>query len=338
MREGHEVSRRQIRGVSGAPPRAGGVHFAPMDGETEPIESRRARVGAMLVGSLRRSAKLAETSLEPVDAPASRREAVRSARRELKAVRALAPLCRCGRGDRANDLAIEGLLEFAAKANQLLGPLRDRDALARSIQRIVDRFADSGTRKVARTVLLATLIFSEGDRRDDSVYAQATIDRARRSLRAARSATARLSEGGAFDATHAGALLCRTFRACGDELAAALESGDLARLHECRKKATFLALSLRPFEDDASAPVRRLRTRAKRLAAALGEDRDLALLDVEMTAVRAQLSGSPLASAIDDALRLARLESGARVERAAEDFLRLRRGRVRRAIGELLGA
>ena len=38
------------------------------------------------------------------------------------------------------------------------------------------------------------------------------------------------------------------------------------------------------------------------------------------------------------ALRLARLESGARVEGAAQDFLRLRRGRVRRALGELFGA
>jgi hypothetical protein len=70
----------------------------------------------------------------------------------------------------------------------------------------------------------------------------------------------------------------------------------------------------------------------------LGEDRDLALLDVEMRVARAQLEGSPLASAIDDALRLARIESAARVEDAASEFLRLRRGRVKRAICELLGA
>jgi len=115
---------------------------------------------------------------------------------------------------------------------------------------------------------------------------------------------------------HASALVFRTFRACGDELEAALRSSDLARLHECRKKATFIALALRPFEDEVPAALRRLRARAKRLAAALGEDRDLALLEVEMTAARTQLAGSPLAAAIDDALRLARLESGARAAAA----------------------
>ena len=36
--------------------------------------------------------------------------------------------------------------------------------------------------------------------------------------------------------------------------------------------------------------------------------------------------------------RLARLESAARVESAAQEFLRLRRGRVKRAIGQFLGA
>ena len=115
-------------------------------------------------------------------------------------------------------------------------------------------------------------------------------------------------------------------------------SSDLARLHECRKKATFLSLSLRAFEDEVPGAVRRLRGRARRLAAALGEDRDFALLDVEMSAARAQLAGSPLAAAIDDALRLARLESSVRVEDAAQDFLRLGRSRVRRGLAQLFGA
>jgi hypothetical protein len=277
---------------------------------------------------------LAEASLESVDAPPARREGVRSARRELKAVRAVAPLCRNGR----NDSAIDGVLEFSAKSNQLLGPLRDRDALSRSIQRLAERFAKHDTRRVVRTVLFATLIFGEADRRDEAAYAAASIDRARRSLRSARAAVAALGEADAFDGAQAAALLLRTHAACRGELEAALRGNDLARLHECRKRATFLALALRPFEDDVPAAVRRLRTRAKRLATMLGEDRDLALLDVEMRVARAQLEGSPLASAIDDALRLARIESAARVEDAASDFLRLRRSRVKRAIGALLGA
>lgn len=302
--------------------------------DRERAAARRTSAGTLLVSVLRSSVALAEASLESVEPPAARREAVRNARRELKAVRAIAPLCRSA----DHDAAIDGLLEFSGKANQLLGPLRDRDALARSIQRIADRFADLSTRRVVRTVLLATLVFAESDRRDDAAYATASIDRARRALRSARHAAARLGDGDAFDGVHASSLLHRTFRACGDELEAALRSSDLARLHECRKKATFIALALRPFEDEVSASLRRLRARAKRLAAALGEDRDLALLEVEMTAARTQLAGSPLAAAIDDALRLARLESGARVEGAAQDFLRLRRGRVRRALAELFGA
>jgi hypothetical protein len=71
------------------------------------------------------------------------------------------------------------------------------------------------------------------------------------------------------------------------------------------------------------------------LASALGEDRDFALLDVEMRAARAQLAGSPLISAIDETLRLARLESNARMEDGARAYLRVSRSRVHRAMEAL---
>ncbi len=276
---------------------------------------------------------VADASLMLTATPTARREAVRNARRELKAVRAIAPLCRSA----TTDVAIDGVLEFSAKANQLLGPLRDRDALSRSIHRLADRFADAETRRVTRTILLATLILAEADRRDDAAYSDASIDRAKRSIRSARAVVSSIGPDATIDSDHAALLMQRSFADCRDELSAALNKSDLARLHECRKKASFLALAMRTFEDELPSSVRRMRARAKRLAAALGEDRDLALLDVEMRATRSQLSGSPLAAAIDDALRLARLEAGARVEDAARAFLRLGRGRVRRGLDELFG-
>ncbi|MCE2881817.1 MAG: hypothetical protein LW636_05605, partial [Planctomycetaceae bacterium] len=67
----------------------------------------------------------------------------------------------------------------------------------------------------------------------------------------------------------------------------------------------------------------------------LGEDRDLALLDVEMHAARARLAGSPLIDSLDATLRLARLESTARMEDAARRHLRLRPRRVDRELDEL---
>jgi len=277
---------------------------------------------------------VADASIASIASATERREGVRAARRELKAVRAIAPLCR----SESNDSTIDGVLEFASKANQLLGPLRDRDALNRSIHRLAERFAEGEARRVVRTVLLATLVFGESDRRDDAAYSAAALERARRSLKQVRSAASALASAPAVDASHACALLSRSHRGCMDELDAALRSGDLARLHECRKRASFLALALAPFEDEVPSAVRRLRSRARRLASALGEDRDLALLDVEMRVARAQLAGSPLASAIDDALRLARIEARARVEDAAREFLRLRRARVKRALAELLAA
>jgi hypothetical protein len=155
--------------------------------------------------------------------------------------------------------------------------------------------------------------------------------------RSARAVVSSIGPDATIDSDHAALLMQRSFADCRDELSAALNKSDLARLHECRKKASFLALAMRTFEDELPSSVRRMRARAKRLAAALGEDRDLALLDVEMRATRSQLSGSPLAAAIDDALRLARLEAGARVEDAARAFLRLGRGRVRRGLDELFG-
>lgn len=264
----------------------------------------------------------------------ARREAVRTARRALKEVRALAPLCRVAGRDDLTD----GVLEFSAKANQLLGPLRDRDALARSIQRLSDRFAESETRRVARTVLMATLVFAESDRRDETAFADAAIERARRALRSARQAAEASERGladGAIDGAEAASVVARHARELHDELAEALRRNDLARLHECRKRASLVALALAPFGEELSSGLTRLRTRARRLASALGEDRDLALLDVEMHAARARLAGSPLIDSLDATLRLARLESTARMEDAARRHLRLRPRRVDRELDEL---
>lgn len=293
--------------------------------------------GAVVLSSLMAALATAETALDRVDGPAERRESVRTARRELKSVRALAPLLRV-RESSPSQTSVDGVLEFSAKANQLLGPLRDRDALARSIQKIADRFADLETRRVVRTVLLATLIFAESDRRDEAQYAATAIERARRAIRQARASIAHFDATQASTGSRAGAAILGAYDDCREMLETALEEGDLVALHACRKHATFLALALRPFGDALPSPLRRVRGRAKNLAAALGEDRDLALLDVEMCVARARFEGAPLAGAIDDALRLARLESFARAEDAARAFLRLGPSRTRREMRALFDA
>jgi hypothetical protein len=295
----------------------------------------RPDAGAVVLSELRGAAERALAALDDLDGPVARREGVRTARRELKAVRALAPLCRGRSAGEPAETAVDGILEFSAKANQLLGPVRDRDALARSIQRITERFADAESRRVARTVLLATLVFAEADRRDDAQFATAAIERARRAIRQANDVLAAWRPRGGIDREGATRIVAAAFSECRVELAEALETADLLRLHECRKRASFLALALRPFGDGVPARARRLRSRARRLAAALGEDRDFALLDVEMRMARARLAGSPLVSAIDDALRLARLEATARMEDAARDFLRLGSRATLRALDEL---
>lgn len=297
-----------------------------------------ADAGSSLRAALRDALARADAALASVEggggAPMARREAVRTARRALKEVRAIAPLCRVpGRDD-----LTDGVLEFAGKANQLLGPLRDRDALARSIQRLSERFADAETRRVARTVLMATLVFSESDRRDETAFADAAIERARRALRSARQAADASARGladGAIDGAEAASVVWRHAQSLHEELSEALRRGDLARLHECRKLASLVALSLSPLGELPGGPLRRLRSRARRLASALGDDRDLALLDVEMHAARARLAGSPLIDAIDGTLRLARVESGARMEDAARHHLRLRIRRVKRELDRL---
>jgi hypothetical protein len=290
--------------------------------------------GEVVLSTLRAALAAAGAALDRVDSPSDRRESVRAARRELKSARALAPLLR-SREAPPSQASVDGVLEFSAKANQLLGPLRDRDALARSIQKIADRFADDETRRVARTVLLATLVFAEVDRRDDAQFGATAIERARRAIRQARAAADLFDARASAPGAHASAALVRAFDDCRDMLDCGLEDGDLAALHACRKHATFLALGLRPFGDAPPASLRRVRNRAKLLAAALGEDRDLALLDVEMRVARTRLEGSPLVRAIDDALRLARIEAFARVEDAARAFLRLGPNRTRRSLREL---
>lgn len=298
---------------------------------------RSADPGATVVEALGAAARTADDALGRAIDETARREAIRAARRALKSVRALAPLCR-GRAAADGgppDGTADGIVEFAGKANQLLGPLRDRDALARSVQRISDRFADGESRRLVRNVLLAALVFSAGERRDDAGFARMAIERARRSVRAAREACAALGA----EAVHPGEVaefLSRLHRTGRDELRAALATSDLARLHECRKRASVLALSLEPFGDALPEVLRRLRGRARRLAAALGDDRDLAILDVEMRAARARLGGAPLLRAVDAELRLARLEAGARVEDAARAYLRIDRRRTSDALGQLL--
>lgn len=292
----------------------------------------RQDAGTLVLAALRSSMLAAETALASNSQLASnRRESVRTARRELKSVRALAPLCRAPQ----HGAFVDGVLEFSAKANQLLGPLRDRDALIRSITRISDRFVDGEPRRVVRTVLLATLVFAETDRRDDSQFADSAIARARRAMRAAMESVTRLDAEAPIDRRAVESMMRRTFESCRVELREALEVSDLARLHECRKKASFLALTLRPFESGLSPSLRRVRNRAKRLATTLGEDRDLALLDVELNRARAQLAGSPLVESIDAALRLARLEASVRMEDSARAFLRLGRRGVFHGLAEL---
>ena len=277
----------------------------------------------------------AEAALADAAPGARRREAIRSARRALKSVRALGAALRATipTHDRDRLGALDAVLEFAGQANQLLGPLRDRDALGRTIQRLADRFVDSETRRVTRTVLHATLVLAQGGRRDHEQFAETAIERARRALRSAHAALASAT-GGAHEFAGAARLLARTHRAMREDLVAALAESDLARLHECRKRASFLALALAPAIAAEGAPreVRRLASRARRLAAAIGEDRDLALLDVEMRIARARLEGSPLVAAIDDAIRLARLEAAARMEDRARAFLRLGGRRIERAL------
>jgi hypothetical protein len=308
--------------------------------------------GDLLRDALRSAVAETESSIVLAEDSARRREAVRAARRALKDVRALATLCRprdaagragttAGAHAGAHASSTDGMVEFAAKANQLLGPLRDRDALVRSIQRLSERFADGEPRRVVRTVLLATLVYADHDRVESDAWSQGSLDRARRAI-AAMSDAARRFEGATFDDSHAARTLVETHRRAVLTLRDALDasdagSGDLARLHDGRKLASFLALALKPFGDELPADARRLRVRARRLASALGDDRDLALLDVEMARVRAQLGGSALVTSIDGALRLARLETSARMEDAARSFLRLRRRRVARAIEGLLG-
>ncbi|MFM7259685.1 MAG: hypothetical protein ACKO3W_03690 [bacterium] len=301
--------------------------------------------GEMLRVALRSAVAETQASIVLAEDSARRREAVRATRRALKDVRALATLCRprdaVGQmGPHAS--STDGVVEFAAKANQLLGPLRDRDALVRSIQRLAERFADGEPRRVVRTVLLATLVYAEHDRVESDAWSQGSLDRARRAI-GAMAVAAQSSECLMFDEHHAARTLIETHRRAVLTLRDALDandagSGDLARLHDGRKLASFLALTLKSFGDDVPADARRVRVRARRLASALGEDRDLALLDVEMARVRTQLGGSALAVSIDGALRLARLEASARMEDAARSFLRLRRGRVARAIEQLFGA
>ncbi len=282
-------------------------------------------------------------SMHPAGSQA-RREAVRHARKELKAVRALTALCRSGSGATA-----DAAIEFAAKTNQILGPLRDRDALQRSIVRISERFAESESRRVVRAVLLATLVVGDFDREDESQYSDLAIARARRTMRAAADAVERLANHSGTTQLHARddrsdrgeRVLLREFTACraelADTLSTASDAADLARLHDCRKRASFLAITLRAFGENTPQAIVRVRLRARRLASALGEDRDLALLDAEMTRARAQLAGSPLVGAIDSALRLARLEAAARMEDAARAFLRVRRAPVRKALQSAFG-
>ncbi|MEY3022945.1 MAG: hypothetical protein RIS86_2143 [Planctomycetota bacterium] len=291
--------------------------------------------GARLVAALERAVSTAVESVDEAFAAGGpgRREPVRLARRALKEVRAVAPLCRA---PRRGEL-VDALVEFAGRANQLLGPVRDQDALLRSVHRLSDRFADPVVRRTVRTVLLATLVFAHAAPREDAQFADGAIVRARRALRPAGELARLLAGDGDFDAEAAVATLGRAFAQCLDELEGAMADGDLARLHDCRKRASFLALGLRPLGDAAPAVLRRLRARAKRLASTLGEERDLSLLDAEMRGARAQLAGSPLLVAIEDALRLARLEAGARSEDAARALLRLRRKGVLAALDEAFG-
>lgn len=199
--------------------------------------------------------------------------AVRRARKSLKRIRAILDLVR----GMLDEETHRRLRTEARDLGRALSPLRDRDVVQALLVRL-EKDASTGRRREAIRLASAVLAADQpgmavrDHRAEEAVVAE---------VGRAAAALLELVETADFSAVGRGRVLRRverSWRRARARFHDGFIDGDTAWLHETRKRVIRLQLSIQPLGSLRPGPLGKTFRRLKRVADALGDDHDLAVL------------------------------------------------------------
>lgn len=269
-------------------------------------------------------ASLARAAVHPTVSIEERGESLRLVRRASKRVRAILPFARPALRVEIAD----GTERLLTDASALLSPMRDRDAVVATVDRLFGDRRDA-TGDAARTAL--TAIVAPEERADHSAFERMAVARAAALLAEARDQVADWPVD-AIGAAEVAEAMAQSWRVVRRETRGRWDEGDLETVHDVRKRCSRLAVQCGLLEPFRRKPFRGLRRVLRSVNGTLGDDRDLAML-AERLALRGPAARGQAFT--DEALAVvARTRSRLRA-RAAEEIqsaLAIKPGALARAV------
>lgn len=203
----------------------------------------------------------------------ARADSLRLIRRASKRVRAVLPFVR-------PTLRVEiadGLERLLRDASALLSPLRDRDAILATVDRLFAARRD-GAGNAARAALAAIVAPADDrSRADNLAFESMSVARSAALLAEAR----RQAEAWPIDAIgsdEVATAMAESWRVVRREARGRWDEADIETVHDVRKRCAQLAVQCGLLESFRKKPFRRLRRTLRSVNATLGDDRDLAML------------------------------------------------------------
>jgi CHAD domain-containing protein len=254
---------------------------------------------------------------------AERIEAVRRFRKSLKAARAVLPLL-----DRGTCYATLAANKSAlSAASDLLAPVRDRDALQRTVARmygVARRSHATGNRGILNMAI--AMPGGDADMRtlEDLLMARAVawVVRVVEAL-----PEIHFEE---IDADEVANVIGKRWRAARRLASTVFEKDDSEALHELRRRASRLALQFAAFPKAGRLQV--LRKRLRGITSALGDEHDLSMLAERISVARPSFNGNHVFLATYLVVKKARGRLRDQAKAAATKAFRRSAGNVRRTV------
>ncbi len=223
---------------------------------------------------------------------------VKTVRKATKTGRALLRLIDGG-GERLSRESRDGIERMLSDAAAMLAPIRDRDAMIETIERLLA--GKSGERAEQARELLLGVVMPPAPDDDQVAFEDALVRRAMLLIEASDSAL-RAAGLDAIDADELADGLARIWRRARRRanrscLGGSGGHGDSEDAHEVRKGCSRLVHQLTLVEPDLPKRVRRFRRKLREATAALGEEHDLAILS-QSIGLHAERLGSTFSEAV----------------------------------------
>lgn len=273
---------------------------------------------------------LAEGREHAIGDAARRAESIRLLRKSTKALRALLPLVT----QAAPPEAIAGAERMLSDAAGLLAPLRDRDAMLKTVNRLFQ--GKEGLRVEEVRSLLRGIVVAPGnepahDRPLEDllmVRAASTIGRVRLGVES--------FQFDAIDPRFVARTIARGWAGVRRAVRSDWDTGDSEAAHEVRKACGRLALQFTFLEERKPKPFTRLRKHLRDATSALGDEHDLSMLAENIAIERARFPGDDFVEAALGLCRKARERLRSDAAEAIAKVAEVRSREIRRAAARAL--